>query len=68
MTTASTDLAYPGDVKCYDCGREILIDSATVYALEEGNTLSPLCEKCAERRRRAAAVKIAKVEEVEKWD
>ena len=67
MTTASTDLAYPGDVKCYDCGQEILIDSATVYLLED-NTLSPLCEKCAERRRRAAAAKIAKVEEVEKWD
>ena len=68
MTTASTDLAYPDDVRCHDCGREILIDSATVYALEEDNTLLPLCEECAERRRRAAAAKIAKVEEVEKWD
>ena len=66
MTTASTDLAYPGDVKCYDCGREILIDSATVYALEEDNTLSPLCEECAERRRSAATARIAK--SVEKWD
>ena len=66
MTTASTDLAYPGDVKCYDCGREILIDSATVYALEEDNTLSPLCEECAERRRRAATARIEK--SVEKWD
>ena len=66
MTTASTDLAYPGDVKCYDCGREILIDSATVYALEEDNTLLPLCEECAERRRSAAAARTAK--SVEKWD
>ena len=68
MITASTDLAYPGDVKCYDCGREILIDSATVYLLEDDGICYPLCEECAERRRRAAAAKIAKVEEVEKWD
>ena len=59
MTTASTDLAYPGDVKCHDCGREILIDSATVYLLEDDGICYPLCEECAGDRRTKINKRIA---------
>jgi hypothetical protein len=67
MTTASTDLAYPGDATCHDCKREISVDSAAVYLLEDG-LLAGLCEECAENWRRAAAARMAKTEAVDKWD
>ena len=66
MTTVSTDLAYPDDVRCHDCGREILIDSAMTYVLEEDSTISPLCEECAEARHRSAAARMTEAETVEK--